>query len=74
MEDRVAVTDEQLDELLCENAALRTRLALFETALEHMHHGVCMFDTEGRVALSNRRYAEILRLPPESIHDGTTAR
>ena len=52
--------------------ALRDELALCREALEHMHQGLCMFDAAGTVAVCNRRYAEILRLPPHSIHPGLT--
>ncbi|HEY6817576.1 MAG TPA: EAL domain-containing protein [Croceibacterium sp.] len=64
---------EQLNDLLRQNEAMKARLALFESAVEHMHQGLCMFDAEGRIALCNRRYAEILRLPPEAVQPGTTS-
>jgi diguanylate cyclase (GGDEF)-like protein/PAS domain S-box-containing protein len=51
---------------------LEAELALHRDALEHMHHGLCMFDPDGTIVLCNRRYAEILRLPPESIRPGLT--
>ena len=36
--------------------------------------GVCFFDAEDRVILSNRRFAEIYRLAPEQIRPGATLR
>ena len=36
--------------------------------------GVCYFDAEDRVVLSNRRFAEIYRLAPEQIRPGATLR
>ncbi|WP_277600675.1 EAL domain-containing protein [Altericroceibacterium xinjiangense] len=39
-----------------------------------MPHGVCMFDQDGRIAVVNERYAEILRLPPEAVRPGVTGR
>jgi diguanylate cyclase (GGDEF)-like protein len=35
----------------------------FDTALNNMPHGLCMFDAERRAAVSNRRLAELLGLP-----------
>src|SRR5690606_24367354 len=48
-------------------------LAIYRDAVESMHQGLCMYDSEGRIILVNRRYAEQLRLPPESVHPGLTA-
>jgi diguanylate cyclase (GGDEF)-like protein/PAS domain S-box-containing protein len=48
------------------------QLARHRETLEHMHQGVCMFDAAGIIAICNRRYAEILQLPPESIRPGLT--
>ena len=59
--------------LAAQNAALRKQIALLQDAIEHMHQGLCMYDGDGRVAVCNRRYAEILRLPPDSIQPGITA-
>jgi diguanylate cyclase (GGDEF)-like protein/PAS domain S-box-containing protein len=53
--------------------AVKAELALYRDALESMHHGVCMYNPEGRITLVNRRYAELLRLPPESVRPGLTA-
>jgi diguanylate cyclase (GGDEF)-like protein/PAS domain S-box-containing protein len=53
--------------------AVKAELALYRDAVESMHQGVCMYDGEGRITVVNRRYAEQLRLPPESVHPGLTA-
>jgi PAS domain-containing protein len=37
----------------------------YKTAFDAITLGVCFFDGEGRLILSNRRYAEIYRLSPE---------
>ena len=37
----------------------------FDTALNNMPHGLCMFDAERRVAVSNKRLAELLDLSPD---------
>lgn len=46
----------------------------FDAALKNMSHGLCMFDAEQRVVMSNMRYAEIYGLTPEQIKPGTTLR
>ncbi len=44
----------------------------FNTALEHMTHGLCMFDGGKRLVICNKRYADLYRLPPELLKLGTT--
>jgi diguanylate cyclase (GGDEF)-like protein/PAS domain S-box-containing protein len=44
-----------------------------ETVIDNLSHGVCYFDAEERLILSNRRYAEIYRLDPRDIRPGATA-
>jgi PAS domain-containing protein len=43
----------------------------FETALNSMLHGLCMFDAEGRLIVCNARYAELYDFPPELTVPGT---
>lgn len=52
--------------------AVKAELALYRDAVESMHQGLCMYDLDGRITLANRRYAEVLRLPPESVRPGLT--
>jgi diguanylate cyclase (GGDEF)-like protein/PAS domain S-box-containing protein len=66
------VKAEEVAALRARNALLERELALHRDALEHMHQGVCMYDSSGTIALCNRRYAEILRLPPELVRPGLT--
>ena len=65
---------DKLADLRRQNQALRARLALHESALEHMHQGLCVFDPDGRVALCNRRFAEVIQLPAGQVHPGLTLR
>ena len=44
----------------------------FDTALANMSHGLCMFDTTHRLAVWNRRFCEIYKLPPEVLSSGIT--
>jgi methyl-accepting chemotaxis protein len=59
-------------------ASIRRQLSLeqtnlrFNTALENMTHGLCMFDAEKRLVICNDRYAALYRLPPDLLRVGTT--
>ena len=45
---------------------------LYQTTVDAITLGVCRFDAEGRLALSNRRYGEIYRLASEQVRPGAT--
>jgi diguanylate cyclase (GGDEF)-like protein len=57
-----------------ENAALVKRYAaqaaLFDSALNNMSHGLCMFDHNRRLVVSNERFAELSGLPQSAIRTG----
>jgi diguanylate cyclase (GGDEF)-like protein len=42
----------------------------FDAALNNMSQGLCMFDAEARVVVSNRRYIEMYRLSAEVMRPG----
>src|ERR1700730_2044416 len=44
----------------------------FDTALNNMPHGLCMFDSEGRLVVGNNRLSELLGLPPDLAHKDMT--
>ncbi|MGB7178862.1 MAG: PAS-domain containing protein [Xanthobacteraceae bacterium] len=44
----------------------------FNTALENLTHGLCMFDANKRLVVWNERYANLYRLPPELLKVGAT--
>ncbi len=46
----------------------------FDTALNNMPHGLCMFDAERRISVSNKRLGELLGVPPEIAANRATAR
>ena len=46
----------------------------FDIALNHMSHGLCMFDSEQRVVVCNRRYLDLYGLTCEQVMPGTTLR
>jgi diguanylate cyclase (GGDEF)-like protein/PAS domain S-box-containing protein len=50
------------------------QLALHETALETMAHGLCMLDGALRVVLFNRRFLELYRFSPDVLRVGASLR
>jgi diguanylate cyclase (GGDEF)-like protein len=61
-----------------EKAGLARSLAeqnvLFDTALNNMALGLCMFDAEHRLRIANRRFSEIFGIPPAKLAPGTPMR
>jgi diguanylate cyclase (GGDEF)-like protein len=62
------------DELQSQEAELRVQNMRFDTALTNMTQGLCMFDGERRIVVSNRRYAELYGLTMEQVKPGTSLR
>jgi diguanylate cyclase (GGDEF)-like protein len=61
------------EQLLAEKAAELERLNLhFDAALNNMSQGLCMFDAEQKVVVSNARYGEIYHLSRDQIKPGTS--
>ena len=54
--------------------ANHVQAAQFRAVLENMAQGVCLFDGEQRLVISNQRYAEIYKLQTEHVRPGTTLR
>jgi len=61
-------------DLRTRNANLEEQTLRYQTAFDAIAQGVCFFDGEDRLILSNRRFAEIFRLAPEQIRPGATLR
>jgi diguanylate cyclase (GGDEF)-like protein/PAS domain S-box-containing protein len=53
-------------------AQLQAEALRFQVAFDAVAQGICFFDGEERLILSNRRFAEIYRLAPEQIRPGAT--
>ena len=68
------VTDQEHSQrLLAEKAAeLEAMNVRFDAALNNMSQGLCMFDAEQRVVVSNARYGEIYHLTLDQIKPGTS--
>jgi diguanylate cyclase (GGDEF)-like protein/PAS domain S-box-containing protein len=47
---------------------------LFNTALKHMAHGLCMYDRDQRLVVCNERYGEMYGLTADQTKPGTTLR
>jgi diguanylate cyclase (GGDEF)-like protein len=45
----------------------------FDTALNNMPHGLCMFGPDGRLAVVNHRFTEMMRLPDDLVRRDATA-
>ncbi len=45
----------------------------FDTALNNMPHGLCMFRADGRLAVMNHRFSEMMQLSDDLVRGGATA-
>ena len=45
----------------------------FDTALNNMPHGLCMFGADGRLAVMNHRFSEMMGLNDDLVHSGAGA-
>ena len=45
----------------------------FDTALNNMPHGLCMFGADGRLAVMNHRFSEMMNLPDDLVQEGAGA-
>jgi diguanylate cyclase (GGDEF)-like protein len=68
------VTDQERSQrLLAEKAAeLEAMNVRFDAALNNMSQGLCMFDAEQKVVVSNARYGDIYHLTLDQIKPGTS--
>ncbi|MCA0030336.1 EAL domain-containing protein [Mesorhizobium sp. B263B2A] len=54
--------------------SLEAQALRFATVIDNISQGICLFDPEERLILSNPRYSEIYRVPPERLVPGITLR
>jgi diguanylate cyclase (GGDEF)-like protein len=45
----------------------------FDTALNNMPHGLCMFAADGRLAVMNHRFSDMMNLSDDLVHRGASA-
>ena len=50
---------------------LRIQNLRFDTALDNMGAGLCMFDADKRLVVCNQKYGNLYQLPPELLKPGT---
>ncbi len=51
---------------------VREQNSRLETALNNMAHGLCMFDSTGRLMICNEPFLRMYKLPPEVVKPGCT--
>lgn len=61
----------QNSELCQRDRELKEKNEQFNTAINNMSQGLCMFDSEQRLIVCNARYASMYQLPPELTKSGT---
>jgi diguanylate cyclase (GGDEF)-like protein/PAS domain S-box-containing protein len=49
---------------------LNEHMRLFDTAVNNMHQGLCMYDRESRIVVANRRFCELFGLAENAITPG----
>jgi NO-binding membrane sensor protein with MHYT domain/uncharacterized protein YoxC len=54
------------------DSRVRQQNMRLETALNNMAHGLCMFDTEGRLAICNEPFMQMYKLSPDVVKPGCT--
>jgi PAS domain-containing protein len=60
------------EERLAENAEqLKRANDRFDAAISNMSQGLCLFDVDKKLVISNSRYQEMYRLPDELVRPGT---
>jgi len=70
------VTEQRRQEKLIKEKAAELELMndRFDAALRNMSQGLCLFDADQRVVVSNARYAELYQLRHDQVPPGTTLR
>ena len=68
MQSNIAAAMGRIHGLMADQASnhqseLVAQHAKLEAALENMNQGLCLFDSQDRLVIANRRYAELLAYP-----------
>jgi diguanylate cyclase (GGDEF)-like protein len=59
-----------ISKLKTHEKSLRETNLLLDAALENMSQGLCLFSSDNRIEVFNRRYLEIFKLPPDRVKPG----
>jgi diguanylate cyclase (GGDEF)-like protein len=65
-------THRDITEEVAKAKELELQHLLVKSALNNMRQGLCMFDADKRLVVSNRRYAEIYNIAPDAVKPGMT--
>ena len=67
------ITEKQRAEamLIANSAELKRANERFDVAISNMSQGLCLFDADKNLVISNRRYQEMYGLPDELVMPGT---
>jgi diguanylate cyclase (GGDEF)-like protein/PAS domain S-box-containing protein len=68
----VEVFKENAVRLIARESELKELNYRMDTALNNMIHGLCMFDSDGRLVLCNERYIQMYRLQRDQVKPGCT--
>jgi len=71
-DDGFIVLCSDISRLKAQEWSLRETNLLLDAALENMSQGLCLYDAQNRLEIFNKRYLDILRLPPDRIRPGMT--
>src|ERR1700722_20311353 len=69
-DDGFIVLCSDISRLKAQEWSLRETNLLLDAALENMSQGLCLYDSQNRLEVFNKRYLEILRLAPDRIKPG----
>jgi diguanylate cyclase (GGDEF)-like protein len=61
----------QTNALAAKTRALENTNARFDAAISNMSQGLCLFDADKRLVISNNRFQEMYHLPDELVRPGT---
>jgi diguanylate cyclase (GGDEF)-like protein len=71
-EGGVIVVYSDISALKRQEAQLHATNLRLDAALENMSQGLCLYDSEARLQVVNRRFCEIFHIPPKLVRSGMT--
>jgi diguanylate cyclase (GGDEF)-like protein/PAS domain S-box-containing protein len=72
IEERNRLLHQQNDTLVAHEQVLQRQNRLVDAALNNMTQGLCMFDKDARLVVTNRRYLTMYGLSPDIVKPGCT--
>ena len=74
LRNTATLLEQKIEDLRKHDQVLTAQNDLFAATIDLMSEGLCLFDGEQRLVVSNRRYAEMYDIPPELLLPGTALR